>query len=242
MRDSRIGARQRVGAYPQSQTRRSSGQTVTTADGPTTRRVALLAICTTSSMGAATDCFGVATSMSPFPLAPRAALGRLEGRAAATRSRARASSLSPGPPGCIRSVRAGGATGSDGDCVACAGEGAVWYRRARRRSQVVLPGLGLVRCAPCTGGVGCRLLGLRAPRIRRGAGRARYIRVRVQIAGGRAWLPPIGTRTAPGWVSAETIISATESPQTQVPMTKIASSADEQVAPCGGGNQRRGRR
>ena len=167
MRDSRIGARQRVGAYPQSQTRRSSGQTVTTADGPTTRRVVLLAICTTSSMGAATGCFGVATSMSPFPLSLRAALGRLEVRAAATRSRARASSLSPGPPGCIRSARAGGATGSDGDCVARAGEGAVWYRRARRRSHVVLAGLGLVRCAPGTGGVGCRRFGLSAPRIRR---------------------------------------------------------------------------
>ncbi len=216
MRDSRIGARQRVGAYPQSQTRRSSGQTVTTADGPTTRRVALLAICTTSSMGAATGCFGVATSMSPFPLAPRAALGRLEGRAAATRSRARASSLSPGPPGCIRSARAGGATGSDGDCVARAGEGAVWYRRARRRSHVVLAGLGLVPMRAWHGRRRLPAIRIKCSANTQGAGRARHIRVCVQIAGGRAWLPPIGTRSAPGWVSAETTISATESPQIQV--------------------------
>ena len=128
MRDSRIGARQRVGAYPQSQTRRSSGQTVTTADGPTTRRVALLATCTTSSMGAATGCFGVATSMSPFPLAPRAALGRLEGRAAATRSRARASSLSPGPPGCIR--RRPGGRSDRGGWRLC---------RSRRRRSCLVP-------------------------------------------------------------------------------------------------------
>ena len=60
-----------------------------------------------------------------------------------------------------------GAAGTDGDCVACAGEGAVWCRRARRRSHVVLVGLGLVRCAPGTGGVGCRRFGLSAPRIRR---------------------------------------------------------------------------
>ena len=217
MRDSRIGARQRVGAYPQSQTRRSSGQTVTTADGPTTRRVALLAICTTSSMGAATGCFGVATSMSPFPLAPRAALGRLEGRAAATRSRARASSLSPGPPGCIR--RRPGGRSDRGGWRLC---------RSRRRRSCLVPTSSQTiarrsrrlsawcRCAPGTGGVGCRLLGLRAPRIPRAQAERGISGCGVQIAGGRAWLPPIGTRSAPGWVSAETTISATESPQIQV--------------------------
>ena len=186
MRDSRIGARQRVGGYPQSQTRRSSGQAVTTADGPPTRRVALLAIWTTSSRGAARGCFGVATSMWPFPPAPRAALGRLVGRAADNRARARESSLSRGPPGCIRSARAGGATGSDGDCDARAGEGAVWVptssQTIARRYRRLRPGAD------------ARLHGRRrlpAIRIRcsadtQGAGRARHIQVCVQIAAGRA--------------------------------------------------------
>ena len=78
------------------------------------------------------------------------------------------------------------------------------------------PAYAWCRCAPGTGGVGCRLLGLRAPRIPRAQAERGNPGVCVQIAGGRAWLPPIGTRSAPGWVSAQTTISATESPQIQV--------------------------
>jgi hypothetical protein len=143
------------------------GRTVTTADGPTTRRVALLATCTTSSMG-----------RLRAALASRRACRRFRSHReqhwadwrveqpllVPERERARCRRARPVA---YAGARAGGATGSDCDCVARAGEGVVWYRRACRRSHVVLAGLGLVRCALGTGGVGCRRFGLSAPRIRR---------------------------------------------------------------------------
>jgi hypothetical protein len=186
MRDSRIGARQRVGAYPQSQTRRSfgaDGHDSGRADDATSRAAGDLH---DQLHGAATGCFGVATSMSPFPLAPRAALGRLEGRAAATRSRARASSLSPGPPGCIRR-RPGGRS----DRV-----GLRLCRSRRRRSCLVPTSLQTIACRSRRlrpGAMRAWHGRRRLPAIRikcsantQGAGRARHVRLCVQIAGGRA--------------------------------------------------------